>query len=42
MHWNELTGEKGALLTHWQKVSQFRARHPAIGSGVKNPQQPTD
>ncbi|CNK51185.1 Alpha-amylase [Yersinia aldovae ATCC 35236] len=42
MNWNELTGEKGALLTHWQKVSQFSDHHPAIGSGIQNTQQHTD
>ncbi|MGP2541075.1 alpha-amylase [Yersinia sp. 2541 StPb PI] len=42
MNWNELTGAKGALLTHWQKVSQFRARHPAIGAGVQQSQQTDD
>lgn len=39
MNWSELSGEKGALLAHWQKVSQFRARHPAIGAGVQQSQQ---
>jgi alpha-amylase len=33
MNWNELKDDKAALLTHWQKISQFRARHPAIGAG---------
>ncbi|HDM8081855.1 TPA: alpha-amylase [Yersinia enterocolitica] len=42
MNWNELTGEKGALLAHWQKVSQFRARHPAIGAGMQQSQQTAD
>ncbi|MGP2467466.1 alpha-amylase [Yersinia sp. 2540 StPb PI] len=42
MNWNELTGAKGALLAHWQKVSQFRARHPAIGAGVQQSQQTDD
>ena len=33
MNWNELKNDKAALLAHWQKISQFRARHPAIGRG---------
>ena len=33
MNWSELKGDKAALLAHWQKISQFRARHPAIGNG---------
>ena len=33
MNWNELNGDKATLLAHWQKISQFRARHTAIGRG---------
>lgn len=34
MNWAALQEEThAALLAHWQKVAQFRARHPAIGSG---------
>lgn len=32
MNW----GQNLATLSHWQKVSQFRARHPAIGAGQQN------
>jgi len=32
MNW----GQNVATLTHWQKISQFRARHPAIGAGEQN------
>ncbi|MDN0086913.1 alpha-amylase [Yersinia nurmii] len=42
MNWNELSGPKGALLAHWQKISQFRARHPAMGSGIQKSQQTAD
>ena len=30
MNW----GQNVATLSHWQKISQFRARHPAIGAGT--------
>ncbi|EOC1341151.1 alpha-amylase [Cronobacter dublinensis] len=33
MNWQALTGKSAATLAHWQKVGQFRARHPAIGGG---------
>ncbi|ELQ6216401.1 alpha-amylase [Cronobacter dublinensis] len=33
MNWQDLTGKSAATLAHWQKVGQFRARHPAIGGG---------
>ncbi|MFU2114331.1 alpha-amylase [[Pasteurella] aerogenes] len=35
MNWQEIADsiDKNALLTHWQKLSQFRQRHPAIGAG---------
>ncbi|MGB3252470.1 alpha-amylase, partial [Buttiauxella gaviniae] len=32
MNW----GQNVATLSHWQKISQFRARHPAIGAGMQN------
>ncbi|RPH28842.1 alpha-amylase [Buttiauxella warmboldiae] len=32
MNW----GQNVATLAHWQKISQFRARHPAIGAGEQN------
>ncbi len=38
MNWRELQGEKAPLLAHWQRLGQFRARHPAIGGGVQTPQ----
>lgn len=34
MNWAQLTGEKGAILRHWQRLGRFRARHPAIGNGL--------
>lgn len=35
MNWQALdTGEGRALLTHWQKIGQFRRAHPAIGAGL--------
>ncbi|MBS3894025.1 alpha-amylase [Serratia marcescens] len=37
MNWPELQGEKAPLLAHWQRLGQFRARHPAIGGGVQTP-----
>jgi len=35
MNWEELDSipEKKQLLTHWQKLGQFRNNHPAIGAG---------
>ena len=34
MNWDELqSGEKAALLRHWQKVGQFREKHNAVGAG---------
>ncbi|EOW6743712.1 alpha-amylase [Cronobacter dublinensis] len=33
MNWQDLTGKSAATLAHWQKIGQFRARHPAIGGG---------
>lgn len=33
MNWQDTTGKQAATLAHWQKLSQFRARHQAIGAG---------
>ena len=33
MNWQEVSGERLALLEHWRKVSQFRKKHPAVGAG---------
>lgn len=33
MNWQDVSGQKAAMVTHWQKLGQFRARHPAIGAG---------
>ncbi len=33
MNWQDLTGKSAATLAHWQKLGQFRARHPGIGGG---------
>jgi len=33
MNWDEVKGDRQALLTHWQKIGQFRNRHNAIGAG---------
>lgn len=36
MNWDELkkSNEKQKALEHWQKLGQFRKKHPAIGAGV--------
>lgn len=36
MNWDELdkSKEKQRVLEHWQKLGQFRKKHPAIGAGV--------
>lgn len=35
MNWGDLSKpDYQALLTHWQKLGQFRQRHPAIGEGT--------
>ncbi|WP_444903282.1 alpha-amylase family glycosyl hydrolase [Microbulbifer sp. CnH-101-E] len=35
MNWGDLKkAETHALLTHWQKLGQFRRAHPAVGAGV--------
>ncbi|WP_370390667.1 alpha-amylase family glycosyl hydrolase [uncultured Winogradskyella sp.] len=33
MNWEEQEANE-AILTHWQKLGQFRAKHPAVGAGV--------
>ena len=33
MNWEDLH-DNGDILQHWQKLGQFRAKHPAIGSGT--------
>ncbi|EFT2877588.1 alpha-amylase [Escherichia coli] len=33
MNWQDVSGKSTASVAHWQKISQFRARHPAIGEG---------
>ena len=33
MNWPDVAGKSAASVTHWQRISQFRARHPAIGAG---------
>ncbi|MEK8924710.1 alpha-amylase [Escherichia coli] len=33
MNWQDVNGKSAASVAHWQKISQFRARHPAIGAG---------
>ena len=37
MNWDELNDAgKKFILNHWQKLGQFRKRHPAIGAGQHN------
>lgn len=33
MNWQDLAGKASQNLAHWQKLGQFRARHPAVGEG---------
>lgn len=33
MNWQDVVGKEAATVAHWQKLGQFRARHPAIGAG---------
>ncbi|WP_313478770.1 alpha-amylase [Atlantibacter hermannii] len=37
MNWQDIEGAQAATLAHWQKLAQFRARHPAIGEGKHTP-----
>ncbi|UAN46008.1 alpha-amylase [Serratia sp. JSRIV001] len=39
MNWGELQGAKAPLLAHWQRLGQFRERHPAVGAGTQQSQQ---
>ena len=37
MNWEELENEKQkSVLSHWQKLGQFRARHTSVGAGIHN------
>ncbi|HHX3400097.1 TPA: alpha-amylase [Klebsiella aerogenes] len=33
MNWQDVVGSASDNVAHWQKIAQFRARHPAIGMG---------
>jgi len=33
MNWQDVSGKAAHSVAHWQKLGQFRARHPAIGMG---------
>lgn len=33
MNWLDVSGKSATSVAHWQKISQFRARHSAIGAG---------
>ena len=35
MNWDDIKNDKQTqdILTHWQKLGQFRAKHPAVGAG---------
>ncbi len=33
MNWADVQGSQAGNLKHWQKISAFRARHPAVGLG---------
>ena len=37
MNWDELENDKQkSVLSHWQKLGQFRARHASVGAGIHN------
>ncbi|WP_370637817.1 alpha-amylase family glycosyl hydrolase [Flavobacterium wongokense] len=38
MNWNDLDNNrnKKEILAHWQKLGQFRKKHPAVGAGIHN------
>jgi alpha-amylase len=37
MNWDELENDKQkSVLSHWQKLGQFRARHTSVGAGIHN------
>lgn len=42
MNWQDIPGKSAALLTHWQKLGDFRARHRALGEGTQTAQQTAD
>ncbi len=33
MPWDKINGEREDLLQHWQKLGEFRQRHPAVAQG---------
>ncbi|CBG90935.1 alpha-amylase [Citrobacter rodentium] len=33
MNWQDISGKFAGNVAHWQRLGQFRARHPAIGAG---------
>ena len=33
MNWQDIAGKASEDVAHWQKLGQFRARHPAVGEG---------
>ncbi|MDB2180859.1 alpha-amylase [Citrobacter farmeri] len=33
MNWQDVSGKLADNVAHWQRLGQFRARHPAIGAG---------
>lgn len=33
MNWQDISGKSADNVAHWQRLGQFRARHPAIGAG---------
>ena len=35
MNWHDVSGKSATTVAHWQKLGQFRARHPAIGAGTQ-------
>lgn len=37
MNWQDVSDKKAGSVAHWQKLGQFRARHPAIGAGKQFP-----
>ncbi len=36
MNWQDVSGQSAATVAHWQKLGQFRARHPAVGAGKQS------
>jgi alpha-amylase len=35
MNWQDISGSQAATVAHWQRLGQFRARHPAVGEGTQ-------